>query len=61
MREKEACVLLLSLTLVSMSPKYPRDRSLSSVIYLISNAHTQSNQCKWTKVQAAKQTVRKST
>lgn len=47
MREKEACVLLLSLTLVSMCPctipKYPRDRPLSS-IYLIRNAHTQSNQ-----------------
>lgn len=48
MREEEACVLLLSLTLVLKCPctipNYPRDRSSPSVIYLINNAHTQSNQ-----------------
>ena len=43
MREKEACVLSLSLTLVLKCPctipNSAGDRSLSSVIYLINNAH----------------------
>lgn len=59
--KKEACVLLLSLTLVWKCPctNYPRDRSSSSVIYLINNAHTRSNQSH--PAQAAKRTVRMGT